>query len=142
MGKMPVGRYTKYTATFKNVPYAPGKISAACYNHKGSTLGSTAYSTAGAVARLVLTADRSMIAASRDDLSFVTISAHDSKGVLVPDAAVQLTFKLDGDTVAEIAAVGNGDPQDVTSMQRSFRCVCAGCSSLVIVLERTVTSYT
>ena len=80
-------------------------------------MGETSYTTAGKVAKLVLTPDRATITNSRDDLSYVTVEAQDSNGVLVPDAAVPLRFSLGDGSVGEIAAVGNGDPQDIDSTQ-------------------------
>jgi beta-galactosidase len=80
-------------------------------------IGETSYQTAGKVAQILLLPDRQKIHHSRDDLSFVSVLAVDSQGVLVPDAVVQLSLSLSSASVGEIAAVGNGDPLDITSTQ-------------------------
>ena len=58
--------------------------------------------TAGAPAAIVLTPDRSSIDASRSDLSFVSATVVDSKGVAVVDAAVEVMFDVSG--AGELAA--------------------------------------
>ena len=50
--------------------------------------------------------------------TFIIARALDKNGVLVPDASVRVKFALTPG-VLEIAAVGNGDPQDIDSVQAS-----------------------
>jgi len=109
-----VGYATEYTATF-HVKYVPGKLAATCHDANGKALGSTSHRTVGAPASLKLLVDRSEISQSRDDLAFVTVEVLDAEGSLVPDAALRVVFSLATDSVGEIAAVGNGDPQDLDS---------------------------
>ncbi len=87
------------------VPFAPGTLKAI-----GRTSGKEPMihevKTAGAPAGIVLAADRSFIAADGDDLSFVTVSVVDGKGVVVPDADNLIEFTVLGE--GKIIGVDNG----------------------------------
>jgi beta-galactosidase len=56
----------------------------------------------------------------------------DAHGVLIPDAAVPLSFTLAKGAAGEISAVGNGDPQDTSSCQADTRTTWRG-KALVIL---------
>ena len=73
---------------------------------QGKTVATTEVITAGAAAKIILTADRNELSADGKDLSFVTAKIVDAKGILVPDAADLIQFKLKGD--ASIVGVDNG----------------------------------
>jgi beta-galactosidase len=62
--------------------------------------------TAGAPARIMLQADRTMLNGDGQDLSFVKVSITDASGNLVPDADNQVDFSLEGE--GYIAGVDNG----------------------------------
>jgi beta-galactosidase len=64
--------------------------------------------TAGAPARLVVTADHSSIKADGNDLSYLTVDVVDAKGVIVPDADNLVKFQVEGS--GTIIGVDNGDP--------------------------------
>jgi len=64
--------------------------------------------TAGAPARLVVTADRSAIKADGNDLSYLTVDVVDANGVIVPNADNLVKFQLEGS--GTIVGVDNGDP--------------------------------
>ena len=63
----------------------------------------------------MLTPDRTRLRASRDDLSYVTVRVVDDAGRVVPDAAIPVSFSIEGD--GEIAAVANADPKTVASFR-------------------------
>jgi beta-galactosidase len=98
--------------------YAPGELKAVSRKN-GKTVLEKVIRTAGAAARLELTADRSKIHADGKDLSFVTVRVLDKDGNLVPDAANLINFKIEGD--AEIRAVDNGSPISHESFQANHR---------------------
>ena len=98
--------------------YAPGELKAVSRKN-GKTVLEKVIRTAGAAARLELTADRSKINADGKDLSFVTVRVLDKDGNLVPDAANRINFKIEGD--AEIRAVDNGSPISHESFQANHR---------------------
>jgi beta-galactosidase len=114
------------------VPYAAGNLTVHSFTTASARLqhaqeggqgaapfATRTFLTAGAPAALRLTADRSAIKHSRDDLSYVTVTVVDSSGVPVPEARANVTFAIDGP--GEIAAVGSGDPRDTASFYQGSR---------------------
>ena len=103
----------QYTATFSGVQYEHGNLMAVGYDENGQRMESKSITNAAAASHIKLTADRSTIRADRNDLSFVTAEVVDASGVLLHDAAIELTFSVTGS--GELAAVGSGDPADAGS---------------------------
>ena len=104
---------TTLTTTFE-VPYEAGELKAIGLKD-GKEVESKVIKTTGKAAQIRLTADRSSINASRNDLSYVTVEILDEAGVLVPDAHPLVQFKVEG--AGEIAAVENGNPMDMKSFR-------------------------
>ena len=101
------------TAVF-TVGYAPGKLEALCVNGTAVVPGiSAVLQTAGEPARIQLSADRASIAHDPNDLSFVTVTVVDARGVRVPYLATPVSFSVAG--AGRLAAVGSGDPADASS---------------------------
>lgn len=115
-------------AEFK-LPYAPGELKAVAYDG-GQQIGSVTFTTAGKAHKLLMTADRSKLKASRDDLSYLTVTVADESGRPVPDAVVPVLFSMSGP--GQIAAVGNGNPKEVASFQRPHRNTYHGVCAAVI----------
>jgi beta-galactosidase len=101
------------TATF-DVIYQPGILKAVNVEN-GKETNAIEFRTAGTPKYIRLTADRKTIQASRNDLSYVMVEVTDDKGQVVPNAEVPIEFSIIG--VGEIAAVGNGKPDDMRSFQ-------------------------
>ena len=89
------------------VPFAPGTLKAISRTG-GKQVLVQEVKTAGAPAKLVLTADHSTIKADGTDLSFVTVNVVDVNGVIVPDADNLMKFQIVGG--GAIVGVDNGDP--------------------------------
>ena len=85
--------------------FEPGTLKAISRS-KGKTVATTEVKTAGAAAKIILTADRNKLTADGKDLSFITATIVDAEGILVPGAADLIQFKLKGD--ASIVGVDNG----------------------------------
>ena len=105
---------TTLMAVFE-VPYQPGILKAENVEN-GKETAAVVLTTAGAPSRLRLTADRSTIQATRNDLSYVTVEVVDQNGQVVPTAEVPVQFSIAG--AGELAAVGNGSPTDLSSFQK------------------------
>lgn len=89
-----------------NVPYVPGMLKAVG-RKDGNAVSEFVLKTAGAAKRVELLPDVTTLAADARDICHVEFRVVDAQGVLVPDAANELTFHLDGP--AEILGIGNGD---------------------------------
>jgi beta-galactosidase len=119
-----VSAETKLTATF-SITYEPGVLKAIALQN-GAPVDSVTLQTAGRPTQIRLTADRTNIHASRDDLSYVTAEILDANGRLVPDAVLPLHFNIQG--AGEIIATASANPSDMESFQqpqhKTFRGKC------------------
>ena len=128
IGEKSTGREQQFKALF-TVPYAPGTLKAVGVRGDRDVAESV-LTTAGKPARLRLTADRTVLQADGQDLSFITLEALDVEGRFQPDANQQVQFAISGPGV--IAAVGNGDGKDGATYQGDRRKLFQG-RALVVV---------
>jgi beta-galactosidase len=107
-----LGRRTKgaydYRLRWDDVIYEPGTLRAVAYK-SGEPWAEQIIATTGAASSLQASADRTVIAADGDDLSFVTVRVADDHGVTVPRTHHPIAFTLSGP--GEIVATDNGDPR-------------------------------
>lgn len=108
-----------------NVPYEDGTITAKAWDAAGNPIdlegveGRTSVTTTGAEAKLSVTADRQEIAADGEDLVYITVDVTDEEGNIVPDAANNITFKVEGE--GKLVGVDNGKQDDHQSYQDDNR---------------------
>lgn len=88
------------------VVYQPGALEARGYRG-GQVVQTTRIETTGAPAKLVLTPDRTSIAADGADVVVFAVSSVDAQGRHVPTASQLVKFAVTG---GRIIGVGNGDP--------------------------------
>ena len=117
IGEKPVSAATKLTARF-DVPYQAGELRAVGLIN-GKEVANTVLCTAGEPKEIRLTADRSIIRADRNDLSYVTVEVVDAKGNRVPTAAISVRFTVTG--AGELAATGSSAPNDASSFHVPLR---------------------
>ncbi|MDR6342039.1 beta-galactosidase [Filimonas zeae] len=91
------------------VPYQPGVLKAVGII-EGREYDAVTLRSAEEAAAVTATADRRIIQANGQDLSFVTVEVKDAHGRLQPNAAHQLRFSITGP--GEIAGVDSGNLQD------------------------------
>ena len=128
IGEMPTGREQRFRATF-TVPYALGSLRAA--GARGDRIvAESVLMTAGDPARVRLTADRAIIRADGQDLSFVTVEALDAQGRLQPNANQEIQFAVSGP--GKIAAAGNADGKSDEPYQGN-RCKLFNGRAMVVV---------
>lgn len=102
----------KKPADFKNraamweVPYEPGELKAVGRNG-GETAAEWTLRTAGPAARITLVPDRKEIRADGGEVAHLEVRIEDQSGTLVPDAALPLSFKVEG--AARLIGLDNGD---------------------------------
>lgn len=117
------------TATFEIV-YQPGVLIAKGFDN-GKQVCADTLTTTGKPFAIRLTADRKIINANMNDLSFVNADIVDQKGNIVPWVNdMEITYQIKGN--ASIAGVGNGDPADMSSFQQNHKKVYQG-RGLVII---------
>jgi beta-galactosidase len=129
------GRIRKeaYTYRFRwdEVVYEPGELHVVTYKN-GTGWANNTVQTAGPAAQLQLIADRKSIQADGHDLSYITLTVLDSKGVVVPQGDDSITFSVSGP--GEIVATDNGDPASLVPFLSKVR---QAYSSLALVIVRS-----
>ena len=75
------------------LPFQPGTIKA-IIRKNGKLVLMKEVSTVGPAYKIELTADRKIIAAGKEDLSFITVKVLDKNGNLVPEASNLVQFEL------------------------------------------------
>jgi len=134
IGEQEVDGENSITATFE-VPYEPGTLVAHCYDN-GKEIASQTLKTVGAPVAIRLTADRSVIRASRNDLAYIKTEVVDADGNVIPYADdVKVKFEISGQ--GKLAGVGNGSPTDLASFQQPERKTFQGVCLAIVRPETT-----
>lgn len=105
LGRKKKGEY-QYRLRWDDVRYEAGELRVVAYK-KGKRWAEAVQRTAGAPARLEVTADRKVAQADGQDLVYLTVRIIDAQGVVVPRQQTALRFSEKGP--ADVIAVCNGD---------------------------------
>ncbi|MES2239519.1 MAG: DUF4982 domain-containing protein [Bacteroidota bacterium] len=97
----------RYRLMWMDVKYEPGTVKVVAFDKTGKAVAEEEIHTAGKPSKIVLNADRKTIQADGKDLSYVTVSVVDEKGIPCPTATNQLQFKVTGK--GSYRAACNGD---------------------------------
>lgn len=97
----------RYRLMWMNVKYEPGIVKVVAYDEAGKAVAEKSVTTAGKPYAIKLEADRKIISADGEDLSYVTATVVDKNGNPCPTATNQLQFKTKG--AGKFRAVCNGD---------------------------------
>ncbi|WP_318310149.1 glycoside hydrolase family 2 TIM barrel-domain containing protein [Flagellimonas crocea] len=102
----------RFRLMWKQTTYEPGEVRVVAYsNHK--KIAENSIRTAGKPFRIQLAPDRTRLKPNGVDLSYVTVSVLDKDGNLCPKADHEIRISVEGP--ADIAGVGNGNPQSFDS---------------------------
>ncbi|MGY5356161.1 glycoside hydrolase family 2 TIM barrel-domain containing protein [Wenyingzhuangia sp. IMCC45467] len=102
---------SQYKAQFK-VNYKEGVLKAVAVEN-GKEIATTVLKTIGEPSALKLTADKTVLKANGQSLSYVLVELVDDQGNVVVDDFRQISVKSQG--VAQIIGIGNGAPADMES---------------------------
>ena len=137
----PENRLDRYRLRWNNVVYEPGELKVVVFDEQGREAGKQVIKTAGKPARLQLDAwtqhsqepkaDGQKLNADGQDLAFVTVSLTDADGTLIPDAADQLRFEVEG--AGTFRAVCNGDATSLEPFTEPMMRLFAG--QLVVIVQ-------
>jgi beta-galactosidase len=111
------------------VKYEPGTLKAVSRKN-GKVVLTREIRTAGAPAKIELTADRKNIKADGKDLSFITVKILDKDGNVVPIADNLVDFKINGE--GYIAGVDNGDEVSHDPFKADYRKVFNGLALAIV----------
>ena len=131
--KNPQERLDRYRLRWNDVKYEPGEIRVVAYDDKGQQIGEAVQRTAGKAVRLVAEAENDVVKANGEDLIFVTVSASDKNGILVPTCNNDLIFSVSGE--ASFEATCNGDATSLQSFKQPEMKLFNG--QLVVILRTT-----
>jgi beta-galactosidase len=113
-----------------NVPYSAGKLVARCFEGD-KEIASQTLSTVGKPVEIRLKADRPIIKANKNDLSYIAVEIVDEAGNIVPNVDDKLIkYQITGNGI--LVGVGNGNPRDMSSFKKPEKNVFQG-RGLVIV---------
>ena len=108
----------EYRLRWDDVVYEAGILKVVAYRN-GKVWATDEVKTAQAAARLQLAADRTSIQADGNDLSFISVSVTDTRGLLPPLSTAPVHFEIDGP--GDIVATDNGDPKDMQALPEHDR---------------------
>lgn len=117
LGKKTTDRSTKFMAVY-SIAYKAGELKAVGYSN-GKIVNTSILKTANAPTQIKLSADRNIIKADNEDLSYVTIELPDANGVKNPTAENLIHFSIEGE--GTIVGVGNANPVSIESYQQPQR---------------------
>ncbi len=134
LGKKLTDRSSKFMAAWQ-VPYAKGELKAVGYDGKKKVVNSAVLSTAELPVQIKITADKNIIKANNQDLTYITIELLDAKGNRNPLAENGMKFKVEGD--ATIVGVGNANPRSLESYQLPQRKAWQGRCMVILKAGKT-----
>jgi len=132
MGEKSTTIAEEFKANFE-VEYVAGELKVVGVENR-EEVDSSILVTAGETAHIKLTADRDLIHANGQDLSFITIELTDEKGILNPNADDEIEFSIDGP--GQIVAVENANLRDLDSYVEPSRRAWNGRAMVVVKSEK------
>jgi len=100
-------KLTRYRLMWMDVNYEPGTLKVVAYDDEGRAVAEKSVVTAGEPHHIKLDADRKIISANGEDLSYVTATIVDKQGNPCPTASNRLSFEVKGN--GKYRAACNGD---------------------------------
>jgi beta-galactosidase len=123
----------EYRLRWDDVKYEPGEVKVIAYKN-GKRWAEQFVKTTGQAARLTLIADRKIIKADGNDLSFVTVKITDKNGETVPEAHNKVILTIEGP--GKIMATDNGDPASLVSFISKEREAYFGLLLVIVASEK------
>lgn len=125
-------RSTEFSSPYRlnwTIPYTPGELKVVAYKN-GKEILHKSIRTASKPYAIKLEADRNLIKADGQDLSFITVKIEDENGNPHPLADNLVNFKISGPGI--IAAVDNGNAASLEPFQVNYRKAFNGLCLLVV----------
>ena len=123
-------RQRRYRLMWMDTRYEPGTVKAVAYDEEGNAVAEREIRTAGEPYRIVLEADRTVIAADGKDYAFVTVRVEDRQGTPCPLADNEIRFEVTG--AGYYRAGANGNPASLEPFQRPRMKLFSGMMTAVI----------
>src|SRR6185312_8243700 len=128
LGRKKKSQY-EYRIVWNDVVYQPGVLKVVAYKN-GKKWATDTVQTTGPAQKLAMEPDRAKIKANGNDLSYVTVTVEDKKGLLVPRSKNHIQFSIQGP--GEIVATDNGDATSLVSFQSPERDAYNGLALVIV----------
>ncbi|MFP9114481.1 beta-galactosidase GalB [Flavobacterium sp. RHBU_3] len=119
----------EYRIRWDDVVYTPGELKVVAYKN-GKRWVEDRIATTGSAYKIELVPDRAVLNAAGSDLSFITVKVTDKEGNVVPDAANNIRFYIEGD--GEIVATDNGDSANLVPFPSHERAAFSGLCLVIV----------
>lgn len=106
------------------VPYEPGEIVAVAYDECGNEIARDSRHSFGDSVSLMVTPDRKMLHADKDELAFLTIQMADANGYAVENAVDYVSVDIQG--TGRLLGMDNGDSTDTEPYKTNVRKLFSG----------------
>lgn len=123
-------RQQRYRLMWMDTKYEPGTVKVVAYDKNGKAVAEKEIHTAGAPHHIELVADRTLLKADCEDLSFVTVKVVDKDGNLCPLAENEIRFKVKG--AGSYRAGANGNPASLENFQTPKMKVFSGMMTAIV----------
>ncbi len=125
----------RYRLMWNETRYEPGEVKVVAYGPDGAPVDTAVIRTAGKPHHLVVTPNRTELAADGDDLVYFTVQVADKDGNIVPTDSRAVKFKVEGAGTFE--ATANGDPTSLRSFQQPVMDLFSGAATAIARSAKT-----
>ena len=126
---------TRYRLMWNETVYEPGEVKVVAYDADGNKAAEKVLRTAGKPHHLVLTPNRTTLAADGDDLVYITVQVADKDGNIVPTDSRRVKFNVEG--AGSFEATANGDPTCLLSFQKPEMKLFSGAATAIARSAKT-----
>lgn len=120
----------RYRLIWPEVTYEPGELKVVAYDEQGNKAGEKTVRTAGKPHHLVLTPNTRELAATGDDLAYITVQVADKDGNILPTDSRRVSFKVNG--AGSFEATANGDPTCLLPFQNPEMDLFSGAATAIV----------
>ena len=110
--------------------YQPGELKVVAYDDNNKVVGAKIIRTAGKPHHLVATVNKDSLAATGNDLAYITIQVADKDGNIVPTDKRRVKFTVRG--AGSFEATANGDPTSLLPFQNPEMDLFSGAATAIV----------
>ena len=121
---------TRYRLMWNETRYEPGEVMVVAYDEQGNEAARKSIRTAGKAHHIVLSANRTTLAANGDDLAYITVQVADKDGNILPTDSRRVKYSVKGAGMFE--ATANGDPTCLLPFGRPEMDLFSGAATAIV----------
>lgn len=120
----------RYRLMWTDTRYEPGEVKVVAYDETGKAAAEHIVRTAGKPHHLVITPNRTELAADGEDLVYLTVQIADKAGNIVPTESRTVHFEVTGS--GRFRATANGDPKSLRPFQQPQMDLFSGAATAIV----------